>query len=157
MQGIIYTSPRWNKPSIGRKQCVKKSPRSSLQNQIPFTAVMVTRWGLSQSSSMSYPRLVGHQSSWGQVPHCTGTGTGDSLGSMGTQTRWHRAIHSSTARAKGQHTGRVQRKAPTASAYGCRLASWTLDRADQEPIWFPLWVSMLRVSRRRGTALPNVQ
>lgn len=138
MQGIIYTSPRWNKPSIGRKTHVKKSPHSSLQNQIPFTAVMVKKWGLSQSSSTSYPKLVGHQSSSGQVPHCTGTGTGDSLGSRGTQTRWHRAIHSSTARAKGQHAGRAARKSFHCSSYGCSLASWTLDRGDQEPMWFPL-------------------
>lgn len=86
MQGIIYTSPRQNKLSIGRKQRVKKSLHSSLQNQIRFTAVMVKKWGLSQSSSTSYRELVGHQSSSGQAPHCTGTGDSGSLGSPARDT-----------------------------------------------------------------------
>lgn len=126
MQGIIYTSPRWNKLSIGRKQRMKKSLHSSLQNQIRFTAVMVKKWGLSQSSFTSYRKLVGHQSSSGagSTPH------GDrgqwTPSAAQPQTRWHRAIQSNTAGTKGKRTGReLQGKASTAPTYGCSLASWT--------------------------------
>lgn len=124
MQGIIYTSPRWNKLSISRKQHLEKSPHSSLQNQIHFTAVMVRKWGLSQSSSTSYPKLAGHQSSLGQVPHCIGTGD-RGLPRQHGQTHQHRAIQQDSP-SQGASTGRELRgKASTAPAYGCSLASWT--------------------------------
>lgn len=126
MQGIIYTSSRWNKLSIGRKQRMKKSLHSSLQNQIQFTAVMVRKRELSQSSFTSYRELVGHQSS---------SGAGSTLhGDRGQGTprqhshghSWHRAVQSNTTRAKGKRAAReLQGKASTAPAYGCSLASWT--------------------------------
>lgn len=124
MQGIIYTSPRWNKLSIGRKQRVKKCLHSSLQNQIHFTAVMVIKWGLPQSSFTSYRKLVGHQSPSGAgSTHCRGT---EDSRLPRPETRWHRAIQSNTTGAKGKHAGRELRgKASTAPAYGCSLASWT--------------------------------
>lgn len=150
MQGIIYTSPPWNKLSIGRKQRVKKSLHSSLQNQIHFTAVMVKKWGLSQSTFTSYQQPVGHQSSSGAVPHCSGTGTAESPGS--TARHWHRAIQSNTPRAKGKHAGgELQGEAP---AYGCGLAKleiWT-EESSQSDCHF--WSSMLRVPRRQGPAVP---
>lgn len=40
---------------------MKKSPHSSLQDQIQLTAVMVKEWGPSQSSFTHYRKLADHQ------------------------------------------------------------------------------------------------
>lgn len=159
MQGIIYTSPRWNELSIGRKQRMKKSLHSSLQNQIRFTAVMVKKRGLSQSSFHVLPKA-----SWpsefiraGSTPH------GDrgqwTPSAARPETRWHRAIQSNTTGAKGKRAGReLQGKASTAPAYGCSLASWTFGTEEiSSQFDSHFWGSMLSVPRRRGTALPYVQ
>lgn len=123
MQGIIYTSLRWNKLSIGGKQCLKKSLHSSLQNQIRFTTVMVKKWGLSQSSFTSYQKLVGHQSSWGWDSLCMGTGD---RGQWPPSQRHCTEPSKATQRSQGKHAGRELRgKASAAPACGCSLASWT--------------------------------
>lgn len=122
---------------------MKKSLHSSLQNQIRFTAVMVKKWGLSQSSFTSYRELAGHQSSSGQVPHRPGTG--DS-GLPGQHRHWHWAIQSNAAGAKGKRAGReLQGKPSTAPAYGCsfsKLDVWTEEISSKSDSRF--WVSMLR-------------
>lgn len=153
MQGIIYTGPRWNKLSIGRKQCVKRSLHSGLQNQIRFTAVMVKEWGLSQSSFMSYQKLVGHQSSSGFHP-ARGQGTVASLG-RDTGTEPSKA----TQRSQGKHAGReLQGKASAAPAYGCSSASWTFgQRRSVANIWLPLLGFNAEGAQKVRTALPNVQ
>lgn len=51
---------------------MKKSLHSSLQNQIWLTTVMVKKQGPSQTSFVSYRKLVGHQRvHQGGFPHCT--------------------------------------------------------------------------------------
>lgn len=119
---------------------MKKSPHSSLQNQIRFTAVMVKKWGLSQSSCTSYRKLVGHQSSSGQVPHCMGTGDrGQGTPSAARpDTRWHRATQSSTARAKGKRAEesckeKLQLLLPMAAVQ----QAGRLGRGDEQPVRFP--------------------
>lgn len=110
---------------------MRNSLHSSLQNQIWLTSVMVKKQGPSQSSFTSYRKLAGHQRvHQGRVSTLhVKKATADSLCSRSQRHSWHKAIKSNTTRANWKHAGReLQGKVLTATAYGCSLASWTLQQ-----------------------------
>lgn len=106
MQGIIYRSPWWDKPTTRRKQRMKKTLHFSLQNQIRLTTAVVRKRGRPQSSIVSYRKLVGIRES---PKGGSGFPAAEAAGAEGE--RELQELH-----------GRV----PPAAAYGCTSASRTL-------------------------------